>query len=96
MSAQLSVLVEFKDGKPTLTINGVSRSYTRKGAAANYAETTTRATKRRNEWNSARGYNSLVEPVPDIRVLTLTIPDDGPVGDGIWPELVPEVAVEWS
>ncbi|APQ42117.1 hypothetical protein PBI_MRMAGOO_12 [Mycobacterium phage MrMagoo] len=96
MSAQVSVLVEFKDGKPSLAINGVSRSYTRKGSAVNYASDIEQSVKRRNAWNIGRGYHSLVEPEPDIRILTLTIPDEGPVGDGIWPELVPEVAVEWS
>ncbi|NGX08785.1 hypothetical protein [Mycobacteroides franklinii] len=32
----------------------------------------------------------------NIRILTVTIPDEGVVGEGLWPELVPQVAVSWS
>ncbi|CPT90369.1 Uncharacterised protein [Mycobacteroides abscessus] len=32
----------------------------------------------------------------DIRILTVTIPDEGVVGEGLWPELLPRVAVSWS
>lgn len=32
----------------------------------------------------------------DVRILTVTIPDEGVVGEGFWPELLPQVAVSWS
>lgn len=32
----------------------------------------------------------------DVRILTVTIPDEGAVGEGFWPELLPQVAVSWS
>ncbi|QSM01055.1 hypothetical protein SEA_NANOSMITE_10 [Mycobacterium phage Nanosmite] len=98
MSAQLHVLVQFKDGKPSLSVNGVSRSYTRKGTAQNYASDVEQDAQARNERLIKHfGPDSdMIQPVPDIRILSISIPDEGPVGDGMWPELVPEVAVEWS
>lgn len=76
MSATAHLLVEFVDGKPSLGLGrkGVSRSFTRKGAAENYA-------------NQLGG---------DVRVLSVAIPDEKPVGDGMWPHLQPVLAVSWS
>ncbi|SHT11374.1 Uncharacterised protein [Mycobacteroides abscessus subsp. abscessus] len=42
----------------------------------------------------AKNYAESVEG--DVRILTVTIPDEGVVGEGLWPELLPQVAVSWS
>ncbi|AEK09923.1 hypothetical protein FDH96_gp011 [Mycobacterium phage Rey] len=82
MSAQVNILVEFDGGKPHLALG----YYTQK----------TRAFTRKGDAVNFRRDGVPHGTKRDIRILTVTIPDDGPVGDGIWPELVPEVAVEWS
>lgn len=88
MSAQVHVLVEFKDGKPYLTLGAgltakLVRAYTRPGSADNYREAIIADAKR-------------IDLSPDIRVLTVLIPDEGPVKDGFWPNLIPVTAVTWS
>ncbi|MBB5167220.1 hypothetical protein [Mycobacterium sp. AZCC_0083] len=93
MSAQISVLVEYIDGKPTLKMgygrewNWKIRLFTRTKDAHNYREDVLNPKLPR-----------YVGPTNgrDIRVLTVVIPDDGPVGEGIWPNLVPTPAVSWS
>jgi len=76
MSAQVHILVEFADGRPSLALGrtAVSRSFTRKGSAENYAK----------------------QLGGDIRILSVAIPDEGPVGDGMWPDILPQLAVSWS
>lgn len=37
-----------------------------------------------------------IQPVPDIRVLSVSIPDDGELQDGMYPGLLAVPAVSWS
>lgn len=96
MTANVHILVEFKDGKPHLTLGTTPtvRGYTRKGAAENYAKQLVNL----HEYWRGRDIAIGREPKPpmDVRVLTISIPSEGPIGDGIWPELVPQIAVKWS
>ncbi|QNJ56817.1 hypothetical protein SEA_REINDEER_7 [Mycobacterium phage Reindeer] len=95
MSQQVSILVEYRDGKPRTAIGAHSwtaektRAYTRKGAAENYRDQAMRSDLHRQS-------HTPDHQVRDIRILTITIPDDGPVGDGMWPEILPQVSTEWS
>ncbi|AER26188.1 hypothetical protein SSEA_SKINNY_10 [Mycobacterium phage Skinny] len=95
MSQQVSILVEYRDGKPRTAIGAhlwtheKTRAYTRKGAAENYRDECHRSDHFRQKREPDR-------PVRDIRILTVTIPDEGPLGDGMWPDLLPEVSVEWA
>lgn len=96
MSASVHILVEYKDGKPHLTLGRTPtvRGYTREGSANLYAkqivEDESASNARRIAWGGQ------AKPLPDIRVLSITIPDEGPVGDGMWPNLIPELALRWS
>lgn len=96
MSAKVHILVEFVDGKPRLTLGWTPtvRAYTRKGTAENYAKGLVAEREFTRVRDADRGRE--VQPPLDVRVLTIAIPDEGPVGDGIWPDLVPEIAVNWS
>lgn len=93
MSVSFSTLVEFVDGKPKLAIGAgpgskeVTRSYTRPGDAENYREDILNPGKPRYS-GSNHGR--------DIRIVKVTIPDLTPLGDTIWPHLVPQLAVSWS
>ena len=95
MSAQVSILVEYIDGKPSTAIGAraetaaKTRAYTRKGDAENYRAATVAEAE---YWRQFYDYLKS----RDIRILTITIPDEGPVGEGMWPELLPEIAVAWS
>jgi hypothetical protein len=90
MSATVSILVEFIDGKPKLALGAgyadKVRSYTRPGDAENYREELGRPRYPGHTGNEDR----------DIQILTVAIPDRGPVGDGMWPELQPTIATRWS
>lgn len=37
-----------------------------------------------------------IKPIPDIRILTVSIPDDGELQDGIFPSLLAVPAASWS
>lgn len=96
MSASVHILVSIVDGKPKLTLapTPTVRAYTRKGSAESYAEGLTT----RHEYWRQHDIRAGRDPKPplDIRVLTIAIPDEGPAGDGMWPDLLPELAVKWS
>lgn len=96
MSASVHILVEYRDGKPHLTLGPTPtvRAYTRKGSAFNYAGDLYAD----REYQNKRGesFGRTPKPPLDIRVLTVSIPDEGPVGNGFWPDILPELAVSWS
>jgi hypothetical protein len=96
VSANVYILVQFTNGKPSLTLGPTPtvRSYTRKGSAENYAEELAKQHKWLNERAARLGRE--VEPPLDIRILSVAIPDEGPVGDGMWPDIIPQIAIGWS
>lgn len=118
MSAQVHILVQFTDGKPSLTLGASythkTRSFQVKGQAENYRERIIEGERRTNlrwlqriellkkdpdqEYAAPRIEQaaSYVKPLPDIRVLTISIPDEGPIGEGIWPSLLGVPALEWA
>lgn len=93
MSVSFSTLVEFVDGKPKLAIGArsgskeVTRSYTRPGDATAYREFVL---------NPDLPPHCGGSHGRDIRIVKVTIPDLTPMGDTIWPNLVPQLAVSWS
>lgn len=96
MSASVYLLVQFVNGKPQLTLGPTPkvRSFTRRGTAEKYARELVEAVVYRN--GQAKYFGREQKPLPDIRVLSIAIPQEGPVGDGMWPNLVPELAVKWA
>lgn len=96
MSAATHTLVEFVNGQPRTALGYGSsektRSFTRHGDAVNYRQA---ILDDEEFWNSRRT-EEYRKPLRDIRILTVAIPNDGELQDGLYPGLLAVPAVSWS